>query len=52
MLSVGHQRWNLREASPEVTKTLANQLQLHPLVARCLALRVSDPERRDGYDPA
>ena len=45
MLSVGHQRWNLREASPEVTKTLANQLQLHPLVARCLALRVSDPER-------
>ena len=53
MLSVKHQKWQPRAASTDVVKTLANQLQLHPIVAHCLALRASDPERaRDWLRPS
>jgi len=37
--------WSLREVPLEAAKRLENQLQLHPLVARCLAARVHDPEQ-------
>ena len=53
MLSVGKQRWDQREVSPDWVKTLANQLQLHPLVAHCLALRVTDADQaRDWLRPS
>jgi len=53
MPSLKNQKWTLRQAPAEVASTLANQLQLHPLVAHCLALRVSDPEAaRDWLRPS
>jgi single-stranded-DNA-specific exonuclease len=42
-LSFTGQSWCLRDVSPEDSKRLENQLQLHPVVARCLAARVTDP---------
>ena len=43
MNSLTGQQWTLRAVSPEDARRLENQLQLHPVVARCLAARVSDP---------
>jgi len=44
-LSLKQQAWILREVSSETVKNLSHKLQLHPLVARCLALRTPDPEQ-------
>ncbi len=44
-LSIKGMNWTLRDVSAVDVKRLENQLQLHPLVARCLATRVQDPEQ-------
>ena len=43
-LSLKQHVWTLREVSSETVRNLSHKLQLHPLVARCLALRTPDPE--------
>ena len=45
VLSIKQQKWTLREVESSTVKELSHKLQLHPLVARCLTLRTSDPER-------
>jgi len=42
-LSLTGQTWSLREVTLDDARRLENQLQLHPVVARCLAARVTDP---------
>ena len=42
-LSFRGQHWSLRDVPQVDAKRLENQLQLHPLVARCLAARTSTP---------
>jgi len=39
----GH-RWNTRAAASELVHLFENTLQLHPVVAQCLALRAPDPD--------
>ncbi len=43
-LSFRGQQWSLRDVPQPAAKRLENQLQLHPLVARCLAARTPNTE--------
>ncbi|MAY80094.1 MAG: single-stranded-DNA-specific exonuclease RecJ [Deltaproteobacteria bacterium] len=43
-LSLSGRVWTLRDVPSTDTDRLANTLQLHPVAARCLAGRVTDPE--------
>jgi single-stranded-DNA-specific exonuclease len=43
-LSLSGRKWTLRDVSATDTDRLASSLQLHPVAARCLAGRVTDPE--------
>jgi len=44
LLSLTGKQWKLRDTDRTVVRTLEQQLHLHPLVAECLASRVTDPE--------
>lgn len=43
-LSFTEKRWQLRAVEKSDVQRLEQRLQLHPLVARCLAMRVTDPD--------
>lgn len=43
-LSLTGHRWDIKDVAPQVVHTFENTLQLHPLVAHCLAGRVQDTE--------
>ncbi len=45
VLSLNQKKWNLREVPESAVNALINKLQLHPLVARCLALRTPNPDQ-------